>query len=104
MMHPSRRTVLFAIALFLATGLAQPFSPQSAPQQVSITVLGTTDLHGNLFPIDYYQNRPANRGLAKVATLIKQVRATEKNVLLLDSGDTIQGTPLAYHFARLDTS
>ena len=104
MMHPSRRTVLFAFALFLAAGLAQPFSPQSAPQQVSITLLGTTDLHGNLFPIDYYQNRPANRGLAKVATLIKQVRATEKNVLLLDSGDTIQGTPLAYHFARLDTS
>jgi 2',3'-cyclic-nucleotide 2'-phosphodiesterase/3'-nucleotidase len=103
MMHLSRRSVLFAVALFLAVGVTQPLSPQSA-QQVSITLLGTTDLHGNLFPIDYYQNRPANRGLAKVATLIKQVRATEQNVLLLDSGDTIQGTPLAYHFARVDTS
>ena len=101
MIRPSRLSVL--VALFLITGLAQTLWPQS-PQQVSITLLGTTDLHGNLFPIDYYQNRTANRGLAKVATLIKLVRSTEKNVLLLDSGDTIQGTPLAHHFARVDTS
>lgn len=103
-MPASRRCVLVAAVFILATAAAQPLAPQSAPAQVSITLLGTTDLHGNLFPIDYYQNRPANRGLAKVATLIKQVRAAEKNVLLLDSGDTIQGTPLAYHFARVDTS
>jgi len=32
------------------------------------------------------------------------VRAAEPHVLLLDSGDTIQGTPLAYYFARKDTS
>lgn len=100
-----RRRFLGALTLALAAALCPtPPRAQAAPQQTSITLLGTTDLHGNLFPIDYYTNRAANRGLAKIATLIKQVRAEERNVLLLDSGDTIQGTPLAYHFARIDTA
>ncbi len=69
-----------------------------APERVQITILSTTDLHGNINPIDYYTNKPDNRGLAKVATLIKRVRAEQPNVLLVDSGDTIQGSPLeSYH-------
>ncbi len=70
---------------------------RSAPQRLHIVVLGTTDLHGNIFPIDYYTNKPDNRGLAKIATLVKQVRKENPNVLLVDSGDTIQGTPLQYY-------
>src|SRR4026207_1016262 len=65
-----------------------------APERVQITILGTTDLHGNINPIDYYTNKPDNRGIAKVATLIKRIRKEQPNVLLIDSGDTIQGTPL----------
>src|SRR5947207_264884 len=63
-------------------------------EHVKLTVLATTDLHGNLFPVDYYTGRPANRGLAKIATLIHAERAANPNTLLLDCGDTIQGTPL----------
>ncbi len=80
-----------------------PTIPGQAPVEVSLTLLGTTDIHGNIEPVDYYANQPANRGLAKVATLIRHVRAEQSNVLLLDSGDTIQGTPLAYYFARKET-
>lgn len=94
---------LLALALLAAALPLLPAS-QTVPRQVSLTILGTTDLHGNLYPVDYYTNRPANRGLAKIATLVKQVRSEQKNVVLLDSGDTIQGTPLAYQFARVDTS
>src|SRR5678816_3546727 len=65
-----------------------------APDRVQITILSTTDLHGNINPIDYYTNKQDNRGLAKVATLIKRVRKEQPNVLLIDSGDTIQGSPL----------
>ncbi len=70
------------------------------PDRVQITILGTTDLHGNINPIDYYTNKPDNRGLAKVATLIKRVRKEQPNVLLIDSGDTIQGTPLESFHGR----
>lgn len=65
-----------------------------APERIQITILGTTDLHGNINPIDYYTNKTDNRGLAKIATLIKRVRKEQPNVVLIDSGDTIQGTPL----------
>ncbi|HEY8413229.1 MAG TPA: metallophosphoesterase, partial [Pyrinomonadaceae bacterium] len=64
------------------------------PDRVQITILSTTDLHGNINPVDYYTNKPDNRGLAKMATLIKRIRKEQPNVLLIDSGDTIQGSPL----------
>lgn len=63
-------------------------------KQVEITILGTTDLHGNIYPHDYFTGKPADRGLAKIATLIKQERKLAPNALLIDCGDTIQGAPL----------
>ena len=55
-----------------------------APERVQITILGTTDLHGNINPIDYYTNKPDNRGVAKVATMIKRIRKEQPNVVLID--------------------
>jgi 2',3'-cyclic-nucleotide 2'-phosphodiesterase/3'-nucleotidase len=85
---------VIAVTLILASF---PLAGRSQAKRVHIVVLGTTDLHGNLFPIDYYTNKPDNRGLAKISTLVKQVRKENPNVLLIDSGDTIQGTPLEYY-------
>ena len=82
---------IFAITGFVVTGQSIP------PKRVHVTILGTTDLHGNLPPIDYYTNTPDNRGLAKIATLIKRTRKENQNLVLIDSGDTIQGTPLVYY-------
>lgn len=86
-----RLWILILLLAFVPSG-------RVAPERVQITILGTTDLHGNINPIDYYTNKPDNRGLAKVATLIKRVRKEQPNVVLVDSGDTIQGSPLeSYH-------
>jgi 2',3'-cyclic-nucleotide 2'-phosphodiesterase/3'-nucleotidase len=82
------------LLLFLAAGLAYS-------QQTTITVLATTDMHGNLFPVDYLTDKPAARGLAKVATLIRAAEAENPNHLLIDCGDTIQGTPLEYAYQDL---
>lgn len=67
-----------------------------------ITILSTTDLHGNIYPIDYNTNQPDARGLARVATIVRQTRKEEPDLLLLDSGDTIQGTPLTFYHARVN--
>ncbi|WP_325048317.1 bifunctional metallophosphatase/5'-nucleotidase [Intrasporangium calvum] len=74
------------------------------------TVLGTTDLHGNVLNWDYfkdaeYDDRAHNDiGLAKAATLIKAVRAERgaNRCITIDAGDTIQGTPLAYYYAKIE--
>jgi 2',3'-cyclic-nucleotide 2'-phosphodiesterase / 3'-nucleotidase len=68
----------------------------AAPARAHVVILGTTDMHGRVFPIDYYTNKYDNLGIAKVATLVKEARKTDPDLLLVDSGDTIQGTPLEY--------
>src|SRR3954470_19519508 len=61
---------------------------------VTVSVLATTDMHGNLLAWDYYSAKPADRGLSKIVTLIKAARTANPNTLLIDCGDTIQGAPL----------
>jgi 2',3'-cyclic-nucleotide 2'-phosphodiesterase/3'-nucleotidase len=75
-----------------------------AAQRAHVVILGTTDMHGRIFPIDYYTNKYDNVGIAKVATLVKEARKNDPDLLLVDSGDTIQGTPLEYfHNKRNNT-
>lgn len=70
------------------------------PKRYALTVMGTTDLHGHVFNWDYfkdaeYKDAAGNaQGLARISTLVNQVRAEKGrcNTLLLDAGDTIQGT------------
>ncbi|MCP4901645.1 MAG: hypothetical protein GY906_32170, partial [bacterium] len=65
-----------------------------APEKSKITILHTSDLHGHVLPFDDVRSRPARGSLAQVATFARQVRDLSQNpVLVLDSGDTIQGTP-----------
>jgi 2',3'-cyclic-nucleotide 2'-phosphodiesterase / 3'-nucleotidase len=76
----------------------------------TLTVMGTTDLHGNVFNWDYFANKEFDDsghndiGLAKISSLVTAVRQEhgEHRTLLLDAGDTIQGTPLAYYYAKVE--
>jgi len=89
-------TGLLALAI-LALSITNFTSAQrGAAQRAHVTILATTDMHGRVFPIDYYTNKYDNVGITKVATLVKEARKTDPDLLLVDSGDTIQGTPLEY--------
>ncbi len=76
----------------------------------TLTVLGTTDLHGNVFNWDYFKNaeytdsKGNDIGVAKASTLIQAMRRERgaENCITLDAGDTIQGTPLAYYYAKVE--
>ncbi|HEY6121321.1 MAG TPA: metallophosphoesterase, partial [Pyrinomonadaceae bacterium] len=96
-MKSIKRYYVFSLACLVAATVLVAGNHGSASNRIHITILGTTDLHGNIYPIDYYKNAPDNRGLAKMATLINRARKDNPNTLLLDSGDTIQGTPLEYY-------
>jgi 2',3'-cyclic-nucleotide 2'-phosphodiesterase/3'-nucleotidase len=111
---PSRRGVLTGAAALTAAGYtASTVEPAAAGHDTHttrLTILGTTDLHGNVYNWDYYKNAEYDDGahndigIAKVQTLIKAQRARVGSgpLLVLDAGDTIQGTPLAYYFAKIE--
>src|SRR5690606_38850105 len=72
-------------------------------KQVSLRILGTSDLHTNFVNYDYYQDKISNSlGLAKTGLLIEQARKESQNTLLFDNGDLIQGTPLGSYSANVD--
>ncbi|GGU16489.1 bifunctional metallophosphatase/5'-nucleotidase [Nocardioides albus] len=114
MPHATRRSVLSGAvtgaAALSAAGYAATPAHAGKPDTVRLTVLGTTDLHGNVFNWDYYKNAEFSNsagneiGVAKVKTLIDAVREERRGepILTIDAGDTIQGTPLAYYYARID--
>ncbi|MGZ5435784.1 MAG: bifunctional metallophosphatase/5'-nucleotidase [Pyrinomonadaceae bacterium] len=87
----------FALAVFFfLPAVVLIADGQQAPQRAHVVILSTTDMHGRIFPIDYYTNKYDNVGIAKVGTLVKDARKNNPDLLLIDSGDTIQGTPLEY--------
>ncbi|MFJ2646873.1 bifunctional metallophosphatase/5'-nucleotidase [Streptomyces sp. NPDC087420] len=93
-----------------ATGKGHGHGHGRPPKRYTLTVMGTTDLHGNVFNWDYFTDKEYDDsahndvGLAKISTLVDQVRAEKgrRNTLLIDAGDTIQGTQLSYYYAKVD--
>jgi len=75
-----------------------------AQNEQKLIILHTTDVHGNIYPYNYFSDEPADVGLAKVYTKVKEFREKNKNVLLLDSGDLLQGTPMIYYFNNIENS
>ncbi|MFE1945906.1 bifunctional metallophosphatase/5'-nucleotidase [Streptomyces massasporeus] len=99
-----------ALAGAISAPGAQAAEAKRGAKRYAFTVLGTTDLHGNVFNWDYFTDKEFDDkdhndvGLAKVSTLVNRVRAEKgrRNTLLIDAGDTIQGTQLSYYYAKVD--
>ncbi|MFI8004338.1 bifunctional metallophosphatase/5'-nucleotidase [Streptomyces sp. NPDC086010] len=104
-----------ALAGGVGAGSAEAVGPKGhghgrPPKRYSFTVMGTTDLHGNVFNWDYFTDKEFDDkthndvGLAKISTLVNRIREERGrgNTLLIDAGDTIQGTQLSYYYAKVD--
>lgn len=112
----SRRQLLASAAVgtvgaaFFGAAPASAKGAGNGSKGFRLTVLGTTDTHGNVLNWDYFKDaeyddaKHNDVGLAKISTLVTAMRAERGDcaTLTLDAGDTIQGTPLAYYYARID--
>lgn len=58
-----------------------------------ITILHTNDQHSQIDPLPANDRYAGKGGVARRATLVKQIRKENANTLLVDAGDSFQGTP-----------
>ncbi len=88
-----------ALKTLTTTGAALALGPTlllprraRAETVLRLTLLHTNDTHSRLEPFDSgpFQGRA---GVARRATLIKRARAENRHTLVVDAGDTFQGTP-----------
>jgi 5'-nucleotidase len=86
----NRRTFLTAAAAFGATLVA---FPRDVFADTVITILHTNDTHSQIDPLPANDRNAGMGGVARRATLVKQIRKENPNTLLIDAGDVLQGTP-----------
>ena len=90
-----------AVALAACGGGSDDATSQSAT--ATLAVLETTDLHFNVRSYDYFKlAEDKSYGFERTATLVRAARKEFANTLLVDNGDTIQGTALADYEATVN--
>ncbi|HIR86434.1 MAG TPA: bifunctional metallophosphatase/5'-nucleotidase [Candidatus Limivicinus faecipullorum] len=59
-----------------------------------LKIIYTSDTHGHIFPVDYALKRERPGGLLAIAAQAEK----DGNTLVLDGGDSLQGTPLSQYY------
>lgn len=100
------RSRLCLLAALLATSCAtappERPAPDEAASAVRLVLMGTTDVHGRIYPWDYYSAEPIDYGLATISPFVDSIRAANPGrTFLFDSGDLLQGNPLGFVYARI---
>ncbi len=93
---PTLRFLAVGLAVLAATfGFSPAWAEAPAATGSKIIIVHTNDLHGNLEP-----DSKGRGGLARIATLLAQIRAQNPagSVLYLECGDVAQGTPISNTF------
>lgn len=93
---------IIALALVGAWALATAAQTRS----VRLTLIETSDIHGNYLPYDFINGRDGTGSMARIATYVDSLRQAqgESSVVLLDNGDILQGQPTAYYYNFIDTT
>lgn len=98
----------FTCVVPLATFCVACSQPRPLPiiAPLEVMVVATSDVHGYVRGWDYYTDKPDTvRGLSRAATIIDSLRRVSPSFpVVVDAGDFLQGTPLAFVAARVDST
>ncbi len=90
------------ITSFLLAALTLGAGPAATAAELKLRILATTDVHMNLVDHDFVRDRAdAAIGLNRTAALIAEARRENPNVVLVDNGDLLQGSPMGDVAARV---
>lgn len=76
---------------------------QPKPEEAMLTLYCTSDVHGTAFDQDLKRERPNRSSLANVSYYLQEARQQDKDIILLDNGDFLQGQPHNYYYNFIDT-
>lgn len=90
--------------LILILALVTSICFSGTAREVTITIMATTDMHGNITGKDYIAGKKLGYGLVQAASLIEKLRKSKDKSILVDCGDTFVGNPLTFyhHFHAID--
>lgn len=96
----TRRGFLAGTAAGATLIVLHPYSARAATNQAHLRILETTDLHVHVWPYDYYADKAVDTlGLARTASIIREIRSEATNSMLVDNGDFLQGNPMGDYIA-----
>ena len=88
-----KRSALRCLIILSVLLAALLFQAALAEGNTHIVILGTSDMHGNVWGWSYEDGtETSNTGMARLYTYIRQVREENPLTFLIDAGDEIQGT------------
>ena len=94
MKHLIKRSL--ALLCMLALLLSVLPAAIAAEGETEFVVLSTTDMHGRTWDRNVLNDTNMNNSMLNVATAVAKMRETYgENVVLVDNGDTYQGTPVS---------
>jgi len=94
------RRLIYSLAVVLALLLTG-----CGGNRDSFCIVGTTDIHGNIFSMDFVSDEPTpvSGGLARFSSFIdRQRKEWHKRVFYVDCGDILEGSPWAYYERTAD--
>ncbi|MCJ7764757.1 MAG: 5'-nucleotidase C-terminal domain-containing protein [Thiovulaceae bacterium] len=94
-----KKTVI-AIGVFAVVAVAAAYAMREKPSETTINFAHIGDIHGHLIPRAHVRddgNGMKQGGLARVYTLIKEMREKDDQLVLINTGDTIQGSAEALY-------
>ena len=95
---------MLRISIFFFLLLSTCIKTFAEKKTIDFRIIHTTDIHGHFFPYDYINRKPLSGSVARIASYVDSLRHIYGNkLLLLDSGDILQGQPTSYFYNFLNT-
>lgn len=102
--RPLRRLLrarLRRVPILILAACAGLHAAPARSRQVRITLLHTSDVQGHVEALRFREWDHYHGGLLRCASLVDRIRGQEPNVLLLDAGGMVRGSPESYLSAGL---
>ncbi len=70
----------------------------------TLEIIATSDIHGAFYPIDLVTDNKNSPSIAHLSTYVNGQRLRgDREIILLDNGDFLQGDPITYYFNYINT-